>query len=126
MGITGLLWLALNVHHEARGEPFICQVMVAEVTMRRVDSPYFPDNIKDVVLEPSQFSWANNKTTYDFSVLTPSDFKAAEHVIKYGYYYTLTELHYARYDVSNYWTETMLPPSMQCGNHVFYDNGGNR
>jgi len=46
-----LTCLARNVYHEARGEPFAGQVAVAEVTLNRVASRRFPDNICDVVYE---------------------------------------------------------------------------
>jgi len=123
MLVESLLWLALNVHHEARGEPYPCQVMTAEVVLRRVDSKYFPDTVKEVVLEKNQFSWTL-KIKPDLSVITYKDKLAALEAMR-GYYYTRTELHYARAEVDNYWTSTMQP-TMQCGAHVFYDNGGKR
>ena len=43
--------LALNVYHEARGEPKTGQYAVAEVTMNRVASKRFPDTVCDVVYE---------------------------------------------------------------------------
>ena len=43
--------LALNVYYEARGEPRSGQYAVAEVTMNRVASPYFPDTVCAVVYE---------------------------------------------------------------------------
>lgn len=43
--------LAENVYHEARGEPFKGQMAVAEVTLNRVASPYFPKTICEVVHE---------------------------------------------------------------------------
>ena len=59
--------LAENIYHEARGEPFKGQIAVAEVTLNRVASPYFPKTICEVVHEArwdpirrrmvSAFSW---------------------------------------------------------------------
>ncbi len=43
--------LALNVYHEARGEPEEGQYAVAEVTMNRVASKRYPDTVCDVVFE---------------------------------------------------------------------------
>lgn len=57
---TALTCLALNVYHEARGEPFLGQVAVAQVTMNRVASAAYPDNICDVVTQPYQFSWTGD------------------------------------------------------------------
>lgn len=57
---TGALCLALNVYHEARGEPTIGQKAVAYVTLRRAE---FDENkVCDVVFAPKQFSWANPLT----------------------------------------------------------------
>lgn len=62
-----LTCLALNVYHEARGEPMAGQLAVAEVTMNRVASPRYPATICEVVYEKrwdrlrrryvSAFSW---------------------------------------------------------------------
>ena len=41
--------LAEAIYFEARGEPFLGQVAVGVVIMRRVQSPRFPDNICNVV-----------------------------------------------------------------------------
>jgi spore germination cell wall hydrolase CwlJ-like protein len=53
--------LALNIYHEARGEPLVGQYAVAEVTLNRVASPQFPDSICAVVFargwDPTPGSW---------------------------------------------------------------------
>ena len=49
--------LARNVYWEAAWESFEGRVLVAHITMNRVDDARFPDTICGVVLEPSQFSW---------------------------------------------------------------------
>jgi spore germination cell wall hydrolase CwlJ-like protein len=56
--------LAKAVYFEARGEPTDGQRMVAEVILNRVDSPYYPDTVCDVVYQNKhkrnacQFSFA--------------------------------------------------------------------
>lgn len=57
---AALLCLALNVYHEARGEPTEGQLAVAQVTMNRVHSMYWPDSVCEVVWQPYQFSWTND------------------------------------------------------------------
>lgn len=62
-----LTCLALNVYHEARGEPRAGQVAVAEVTLNRVASKHYPDSVCQVVYQQrwdrirqrkvSAFSW---------------------------------------------------------------------
>jgi spore germination cell wall hydrolase CwlJ-like protein len=59
--------LALNIFHEARSESMAGQRAVASVTLNRVASKHYPDNICDVVYEKrwdrirkryvGQFSW---------------------------------------------------------------------
>lgn len=46
-----LVCLALNVYHEARGEPLAGQYAVAEVTMNRVASSRYPNTVCEVVFE---------------------------------------------------------------------------
>jgi spore germination cell wall hydrolase CwlJ-like protein len=52
------LWLALNCYHEARGETFTGMVAVCHVVLNRMQSRRF-GCVKDVVLQPWQFSWGN-------------------------------------------------------------------
>lgn len=65
---TAVMCLALNIYHEARSEPLVGQIAVAEVVLNRVESPRFPDSICAVVKEGEyrgetpirnkcQFSW---------------------------------------------------------------------
>jgi N-acetylmuramoyl-L-alanine amidase len=57
---AGILCLALNIYHEARGEIVDGQMAVAQVTLNRTLDPRWPDNICDVVYDDSQFSWTRN------------------------------------------------------------------
>lgn len=54
---TALLCLALNVYWEARNQSIAGQVAVAQVTMNRVASPDYPDDVCEVVYQHQQFSW---------------------------------------------------------------------
>ncbi|OLO38045.1 N-acetylmuramoyl-L-alanine amidase [Alkalihalophilus pseudofirmus] len=47
--------LARIVRAEAQAEPFEGKVAVADVVLNRVESPQFPDTIKEVIYEPRQF-----------------------------------------------------------------------
>jgi len=49
--------LARNVYYEARGEPAAGQYAVAEVTMNRKASPFFPKTVCAVVYQKEAFSW---------------------------------------------------------------------
>lgn len=46
-----LVCLALAVYYEARSEPFLGQVAVAEVVLNRTESEKYPDGICDVVTQ---------------------------------------------------------------------------
>jgi spore germination cell wall hydrolase CwlJ-like protein len=52
-------WLAINIYHEARGEPLEGKIAVAHVTLNRLRKERKP--VKEVILRPFQFSWANSK-----------------------------------------------------------------
>jgi spore germination cell wall hydrolase CwlJ-like protein len=56
--------LALNIYHEARGEPFEGKIAVGQVVMNRVGDPDFPPQVCQVVKQGGertrdrcQFSW---------------------------------------------------------------------
>lgn len=46
-----------NVYHEARGEALAHQKDIVWVTLNRVDLEHYPDNVCEVVWQPSQYSW---------------------------------------------------------------------
>ncbi|QTD31478.1 cell wall hydrolase [Pseudomonas fluorescens] len=56
---SALLCLALNIYHEARGEPTKGQIAVAMVTMNRAE--WKARNVCEVVYEPNQFSWTRKR-----------------------------------------------------------------
>ncbi|MDH5377321.1 MAG: cell wall hydrolase [Gammaproteobacteria bacterium] len=75
--------LALNVYHEARGEPLEGQLAVAMVTMNRVYSKSYPDTVCGVVWQRRQFSW-----THDGRSDRPRDqqsWKVAKQISEYVY-----------------------------------------
>lgn len=58
---TELECLAKNIYFEGRDQPWVGQVAIAQVTLNRVDSAIFPNNICDVIKQQKrnicQFSW---------------------------------------------------------------------
>jgi N-acetylmuramoyl-L-alanine amidase len=60
--LEGLLWLTLNVYHEARSEPRVGQMAVAYVTLNRAMEKRVP--VKEVITQPYQFSWTFQKDSY--------------------------------------------------------------
>ena len=66
---TAILCLAANMFFEARNEEHLGRLMVAEVTLNRVESSRHPDTVCEVVFANRQFSWtqdrySNNPETY--------------------------------------------------------------
>ena len=57
---AALVCLALNTYHEARDQPFIGQVAVAQVVMNRVRDDRYPDTPCDVVMQGPTYSWAEH------------------------------------------------------------------
>lgn len=56
--------LALNMYHEARGDGPDAMQMVGEVTLNRVESHRYPNNICDVVYQRRQFSWTHVRSDH--------------------------------------------------------------
>ncbi len=116
--LEGLLWLTLNVYHEARSEPQVGQVAVALVTMNRANEKQIP--IKEVVNASRQFSWTFQKDSY-----VPDDPKAFFDCMKSAYIalqtkdFTEGATHYHLDTITPYWASyyTFLE---QYGSHKFY------
>ena len=63
-----ILWLAICIYHEARGESAKGQIAVGHVIMNRVGSR--DKSVEKIVLQPYQFSWANNnKRPYELGTI---------------------------------------------------------
>lgn len=116
--LEGLLWLTLNVYHEARSEPQVAQVAVALVTMNRAAEKNL--QIKEVIQQPRQFSWISRKDSY-----FPDDPKAFLQCMQSVYLalqtqdFTQGATHYHLDSVEPSWTAeyTFLD---QYGSHKFY------
>ena len=123
--------LALNVYHEARGEPEDGQYAVAEVTMNRLASSRYPDSVCAVVHEKrwdairgryvSAFSW-----TEFYSVPEPEGeaWALAQKVAEDVYYGRA----HPRVEGATFYHATYIRPSWartqtriaRIGRHVFY------
>ena len=116
--LEGLLWLTLNVYHEARSEPLVGQVAVAFVTLNRANEKHLP--IKDVVKEPYQFSWTFQKDSY-----IPDDPRAFFECLKSVYIalqtsdFTNGATHYHHKTINPYWSAHFTYLN-QYGSHKFY------
>lgn len=117
---SALFCLALNIYHEARGEPKSGQIAVAMVTMNRAE--WTPSNICQVVYERGQFSWTHtkrNKTPQE-----PQAWKKAQAIARGvidGNHHdiTLGATHFHARRVQPGWSQT-LEKTVRIGDHIFY------
>ncbi len=116
--LEGLLWLTLNVYHEARSEPEIGQVAVAHVTLNRAAQKHL--SIKNVVHQPYQFSWIKQKKSY-----IPEDPQAFFQCMKSVYIalnqsdFTKGSTFYHLESIDPYWASDVTFVN-QYGSHRFY------
>ncbi len=116
--IEGLLWLSLNIYHEARGEPEKGKLAVAHVTLNRARQQN--KNIAAVVMAPYQFSWTFQKENY-----TPNDMNALLNCTKAALKslttpdFTNGATFFHRYDINPFWAAEMTFIG-QYGSHKFY------
>ena len=129
-----LVCLALNIYHEARNQPTLGQIAVAQVVVNRVNDNRYPNNICDVVyqglhyesghpiIHKCQFSWycdgksdtPTNEEAYKFAE------DVAELVIlnnAHGYFDGAT--HYHTTEVAPAWASGKKF-IVRINDHVFY------
>jgi spore germination cell wall hydrolase CwlJ-like protein len=131
-----LTCLAVTVYHEARGEPLVGQLAVANTVINRVHDSRWPNTICDVVKEGPTLAWDKTKPIKhkcQFSYFcdgksdTPTDpvaFNQAMQVAEEAWYsYNLSldisegSTFYHSVDVEPQWRYKHL---VQIGNHIFY------
>ena len=133
---TALVCLALNIYHEARDQPFLGQVAVAQVVMNRVDDWRYPDTVCEVVQQGPTYSWATHypvRHRCQFSWYCdgksdkPRDKDAYDQatMIAHGVYYGNLDdfvegaTHYHATYVYPEWAETKTR-TVQIDDHIFY------
>ena len=136
MFAEALVCLALNIYHEARDQPFIGQVAVAQVVMNRVYDDRYPDHPCEVGFQGPTYSWKP-----DFPVRHRCQFswycdgKSDKVYDEDAYRQALTIAHGVYYDdlddfvegATHYHATYVLPewaesktPVVQIGQHMFY------
>lgn len=120
-----LMCLAQNVYFESRDQDIAGQVAVAQVTMNRVASPLYPDDVCSVVEQHKQFSWKHDGK---------SDVPTEEHAWNVAQMVAMGVLagsghiklmnqnitHYHANYSNPYWAPTMKLVA-QIGDHLIYD-----
>lgn len=116
--MEGLLWLTLNIYHEARSEPEIGKLAVAHVTLNRAKGEQ--KSIEAVVTAPYQFSWTFQKKSYipaEAGSLESSMGVALKALTSRDF--TRGATFYHRTDVSPKWA-AQKDFTAQYGSHKFY------
>jgi N-acetylmuramoyl-L-alanine amidase len=123
--------LAMNIYHEARGEPIAGQYAVAEVTLNRTRSREFPSSVCQVVYQkhwnPQRkeivyaFSWTGQSLTTNFNSASWRQAKEiARTVLTHGRRPTLHgALYYHSTNVKPEWAHHHKRLAI-IGRHIFY------
>ena len=133
---AAIICLSLNIYHEARDQPFIGQVAVAQVVMNRVRDDRYPDDVCGVVYQGPTYAWkpnfpVRNRCQFSWYCDGKSDktpdteaFEIAK-MIAVGVYngnlgdFVEGATHYHATYVLPEWAETKYN-TVQIGDHVFY------
>ena len=123
-----LMCLALNIYFEARNESLAGQFAVAEVTINRVNSKYYPDDVCKVVYQKGKsacaFSWPCDEisdTPYEKEAFRKS-MSVAKRFLKNKEHLSVVgdkALFYHNTSVKPYWLSDVKQIKI-VGNHVFY------
>lgn len=119
---TALMCLALNVYFEARNQPLAGQVAVAQVTMNRVRSSRYPDDVCEVVYDHKQFSWywdGKSDMPRDNEAWETAQLVASAVLAGSGHKELEGVTHYHAVYVQPYWSKYMARVVV-IGDHVFY------
>lgn len=125
------LCLQQNIYFEARNISDLSMRAVAWVTLNRVDSEQYPDNICDVVWQRRQFSWTHDgkSDTPSNNVLDQRAWQRAERITNLVLRNYLMgresvvggAMYYHATSVSPSWARQMEQVA-QIDNHIFYEN----
>ena len=116
--------MAKNIFHEAGIEDELGKYAVAQVTLNRMKNPKYPKTICDVVMDPYQFSWANDRSvrwTRPKGPLWAQSLEIAERVVLEGYRVKgLEKANYYHADYVNPRWRKNSAKIAQVGTHIFY------
>jgi|TARA_R100000329_G_scaffold151250_1_gene146608 spore germination cell wall hydrolase CwlJ-like protein len=134
--LTELACMATAIYFEARGEPMVGQVAVAQVIMSRVNDERYPDTVCDVVKQGYYYSWdktipIRDKCQFSFwcdgkpETIKDEDayFWATEvaQAVMVGTLYDTTQgaTHYHAYYVQPSWSKKFTR-TVRINDHIFY------
>lgn len=113
---SAVFCLAINIYHEARGEPLEGQYAVALVTLNRAEHNL--TNVCKVINKKAQFSWTLKRPF----IHNPKAFELALTVARRAVSmqdFTNGATHYHSVKITPYWQNSMHFVG-RWGNHLFY------
>jgi len=120
-----VMCLALAIYHEARGEPLVGQMAVAEVVMNRVAHPRWANEVCKVVKRRSQFSfyWDGKSDEMQDAIAKKWAIAIADSYINIGSPGIVKGATcYTTLEINNKWTRNS-PVVITIGSHKFMDCG---
>lgn len=113
-----LIYLARTIHAESRGESLMGKIGVGAVVLNRVESKWYPNTVKEVVKQKSQFEVSSNNTLY---TLTPNrEAIQAAFMALIGYDPTYNSIYFYNPKTATNlgWTRN-IRKTVKLGNHQF-------
>ena len=104
---------------EAEGEGESGKAQVMNVIINRLESPEFPDNVNDVLMQPGAFASVGNGR-YDVAVPDAECIDAMEAIQTQGLDESQGALYFESVDNTDTWHKENLEFIFQQGNHLFY------
>jgi len=111
-----LLYLTLNAYHEVRSEEQLAQIAVSHVVLNRAREKN--KTVKEVVLEPYQFSWTLSPKRIDDPKALLQCFTSSVIALQ-GHDFTDNSTFYHHKSVRPYWRKGLIKVA-DIGNHRFY------
>ena len=118
-----IICLAKNIYFEASNQSYMGQQAVAFVTLNRVTSRLYPNNICDVVWQPKQFSWTHDGKSNNPRSVKYFSVAMAAAIYVYSNYGRVKDptrgaiMYHAVY-ISPWWNR-YYKPTVIIGDHIF-------
>jgi N-acetylmuramoyl-L-alanine amidase len=113
---SAIICLALNIVHEARGEPVLGQLAVSKVVLTRAKNDL--SKVCQVVFKPYQFSWTITMTGLPDSMEFERALKIAALAVRMDDF-TGGATHYHADHIRPTWSRKMKR-TVKIGRHIFY------
>ena len=118
--ISTMIWLTINIYHEARGEPIEGQIAVAHTVLNRAQRRH--KTVGEVINQKYQYSWTNGYSKIDdYESFVGCGISAMQAMKEHldGETFHGADHYYADYIKKPSWAEKMEFVG-KIGRHLFY------